>query len=341
MFRFEYIEHLYALVAIPILVFFFWWMIATKKRALSRFGEWALVSRLMPQFSKYKHTLKFILLVLGIGLLVVSWANPQWGTKREKVKRKSVDLFIALDISHSMYATDVAPNRMERARTFAQKLIEGLKGDRIGTIIFAGNAYLQMPLTVDYAAANLFIKSANPEMAPSQGTAISEAVDLAERSFEENNKQHKALIIITDGETHDEDAIERVRAAQENGLLVFTVGVGTIEGGYIPVFGNGQRDFKRDTDGSLVKTSLNVQMLKDLAEAGNGKYFSLTEDDVIVEALRTSISQMEKREFEQRMFNEFESYFQWFLGIGMLFLLIEFVISYRKNRWIGDKDLFQ
>jgi Ca-activated chloride channel family protein len=296
----------------------------------------------MPSYSKYKHTFKFILLLIGISFLIIGWANPQWGTKREKVKRKSVDIFLALDISQSMMAEDVPPNRMERAKRFTQNLIQKLKGDRIGIILFAGNAYLQMPLTTDYAAAQLFLRSANPSQAPAQGTAISEAIDLAEKSFEEDNKKHKAIIIISDGETHDEDALGRARKAADDGLLIYSVGVGTAGGGLIPTIIGGRSDYKRDNTGQPVRTSLNEQMMKDLADAGKGFYFNLSSNNVeeLSTSLRNGIDKLEKREFEARVFNEYESYFQYFIGLALLFLIAEFIISYRKNRWIGEKDFF-
>jgi len=193
-FRFENIDYLYALLLLPIFMLLFWLIQRARKNAFDKFGNSTLLAQLMPAYSKYKHTTKFALLLVGLSFLIVGWANPQWGTKKEKVKRKSVDVFIALDISQSMMAEDIRPNRMERARRFAQNLVEKLRGDRLGIILFAGNAYLQMPLTTDYAAAQLFLRSANPNQAPAQGTAISEAIDLAEQSFEEDNKQHKAIL---------------------------------------------------------------------------------------------------------------------------------------------------
>ena len=341
MFKFEHIEHLYGFGILPLLILFFvitWYF---KKRAIARFGESGLMLRLMPRMSKYKHTVKFVLLMLAVSFLIIAWANPQWGTKKEKVKRKSIDVFIALDISQSMLAQDIRPNRLERAKQFAQRLVEKLKGERIGTIIFAGNAYLQMPLTTDYAAAMMFIKSANTKMAPTQGTAISEAIDLAERSFEQDNKHHKAIVIITDGENHEEEALQRAGEAKENGLLIYTVGVGTPEGDFIPTVIGGRRDFKRDNTGNPVKTALNEQMLRDLAQAGTGSYFNLSEGDKIIASLQESIEQIEKRELEQRSFNEFESYFQYFIAAGLFLLLLEFLISYRKSTWLEGKDIFR
>lgn len=341
-FRFENADYLYALLLLPIFILLFWLIQRARKNAFAKFGNTTLLSQLMPAYSKYKHTAKFILLLVGLSFLIVGWANPQWGTKKEKVKRKSVDIFIALDISQSMMAEDIRPNRMERARRFAQNLVEQLKGDRLGIILFAGNAYMQMPLTTDYAAAQLFLRSANPNQAPAQGTAISEAIDLAEQSFEEDNKQHKAIIIISDGETHDQDALERAKTAAEEGLLIYSVGVGTPTGGFIPTVIGGRSDYKRDKTGNPVKTALNEAMMQDLSQAGGGFYFNLAASNVdeLSRALRNSIDKMEKREFEARVFNEYESYFQYFIAVAILFLIAEFLLSFRKNKWLGEKDLF-
>ncbi len=312
-----------------------------RKRAINRFGDSSLMARLMPQMSKYKHSVKFALLMLALALLIVGWANPQWATKREKVKRKSVDVFLALDISQSMLARDIRPDRLERAKQFAVKLVDGLKGDRLGIIIFAGNAYLQMPLTTDYAAAQLFVKSANTRMAPTQGTAIGDAIDLAERAFEENNKHHKAIVVITDGENHDNEALEVAKSAHENGLLIFTIGVGTKQGDFIPTLVGGRQDLKRDEAGNPIRSTINEEMMRDLASAGGGTYYQLTEGDKVIDALRESIDKIEKQEFEQRSFSEFESHFQLFIALGILLMLIEFLISYRKSRWLAGTDLFR
>ncbi len=341
-FRFEYGDHLYALLLIPLLILFFLWVQRSRKKAMQEFGDTTLLAQMMPLYSKYKHTVKFLLLLFGLSTLIIAWANPQWGTKREKVKQKSVDIFIALDISQSMMAEDIRPNRLERARKFSQQLVNTLKGNRMGIILFAGNAYLQMPLTTDYAAAQLFLRSANPNQAPTQGTAISDALDLAEQSFEEDNKQHKAIIIVTDGETHDQETIQFAQEAAKNGLLIYTVGVGTASGGLIPTIIGGREDYKRDQSGNPVRSALNEKMMQDLADVGNGSYFNLvaSNPDDVSESLKISIDKMEKREFEARVFNEYESYFQYFIALAILFLGAEFLISYRKNRWLGEKDLF-
>ena len=341
MFRFEHSIHLYALAAIPVLLVFFVLMWYARQKAIEKFGESGLMQQLMPEVSRYKHTIKFVLLMLTFAVLIIGWANPQWGSRKEKVKRKSADVFIALDVSYSMLAQDIRPSRLERAKQFAQKLIQQLKGERIGTIIFAGNAYLQMPLTTDYSAAELFLKSANPEMVPTQGTAIGEAIDMAEQSFAEDNKHHKAMFIITDGEDHDEATLRRVEEARNNGLLVFAVGVGTNEGGFIPFQVNGRWDYKRDKTGNPVKSKLNETTLTEIAKAADGSYFNLSEGDKIIGALQERIDKVEKRELEQRSFSEYESYFQYFLALGIFLLVIEFLIPYRKSALMEGKDLFR
>ena len=340
MFRFEHPTYLYALLLIPILAVFFYLTRRARAKALLRFGEMDLVRRLMPQVSMLKHPLKFGILMVALFFLIVAWANPQWGTKREKVKKKASDIIVALDISNSMLADDVKPNRLERARAFGLDLVRELKGERIGTIVFAGNAYLQMPLTTDYAAAAMFLNSANPEQAPTQGTAISEAIDIAEKAFPEENKSHKVLIILSDGEDHDNEALARAKEAHENGLIIFTIGVGTTEGGFMMMEFGGVQDYKRDENGQPVRTKINEQMMRDLAAAGEGDYFNIANTNGIIAALKNRIDKVEKKEFETRAFNDYESYFQWFLLPVLIILIIEFMMPYRKSSW-EEKDIFK
>lgn len=340
MFRFEHPTYLYALLLIPVLAVYFYLTRRARAKALLRFGETDLVRRLMPQVSMLKHPLKFVILMVALFLLVVAWANPQWGTKREKVKKKASDIIVAMDISNSMLADDVKPSRLERARAFGLDLIRELKGERIGTIVFAGHAYLQMPLTTDYAAAAMFLKSANPEQAPTQGTAISDAIEIAEKAFPEENKSHKVLIVLSDGEDHDSEAIARAKEAHDNGLIIFTIGVGTAEGSFMVTDFGGIKDFKRDEKGEPIRTKVNEAMLKDLANAGEGDYFNIANTNGIIAALKNRIEKVEKRELETRAFNEYESYFQWFLFPVILILIIEFMMPYRKSTW-EEKDIFK
>ncbi len=341
MFRFENISHLYGLVSVLLVLLAFLTYMGYRNKALQQLGTWPSLQKMIPGFSKRKPILKFVFLVVALLCICIGWANPQWGSKKEKVQAKAVDVFIAMDISNSMLCEDVRPSRLGQAQKFGEELVVGLKGERIGLILFAGNAYLQMPLTNDYAAAAMFMRTANTEMAPTQGTAIAEVIDLATRSFSEDNKHHKALVIITDGENHDETALVKAEAASEEGMLTFTVGVGTSEGGPIPISFNGRRAFKQDRSGQRVVSRMNPDMLTELATKGNGTYFNLQENsDKVIDELRKRIDKIEKRDIEQRSFTEYNSYFQYFIGIAILLLLIDIFFSYQKNEWVKNKDIF-
>lgn len=340
MFRFEHSAYLYGLLLIPILALLFYvvWMLRTKR--IGKMGDVHLVKRLMPDYSPNKQWIKIGFYLLALTCFVLAWANPQWGTKTEKVKRKSVDVMLALDISESMLAEDISPSRLDRAKRFTQNLIEELRGERIGLILFAGNAYLQMPLTTDYSAAQLFVRSANTSLAATQGTAISDAVDLAERSFAEDNKSHKVLIVISDGENHDQETIERVAEARGNGLITFTLGVGTEQGGQIPAMVAGRKSYKRDNKGAVINTKLNEVMMNDIAEKGGGAYFNIANGYQIIDVLEDKIANVEKRELEQRVFNEYESYFHYFLAMGLLFLFLEFILTNKRSGLLEGRTLF-
>jgi len=297
------------------------------KRDRSKLSEDKLFAQLAPGFSWTRKYLKFALLLISLALLFVGWANPQWGNKKEKVKAKSSDIFLALDISQSMMAEDISPNRLERAKRLAINIVKSLKGNRIGLILFAGNAYLQMPLSNDFAAAEIFIQSANTDQAGTQGTAITEAIDLAQRAFQDDVQYQRALIIVTDGENHDEEAIAKAEEARDDGLVIFSVGVGTEEGGYVPYEERGREQYKKDKDGVAIKSKLNLNLLRDLADAGNGKYYLIQQGDKVITELKSEIERIEKQEVEQRSFTEYTSYFQYFLGFGLLLMLIEYLIN--------------
>jgi Ca-activated chloride channel homolog len=342
MFRFEHPTYLYALALIPVLTVFFYLTRRARRQALLRFGDENLVHRLMPQVSMLKHPLKFGVLMLAFTCLIVALANPQrtGGMRREKVQTKASDIIIALDISNSMLADDVKPNRLDRARSFALDLIRELKGERIGIVIFAGNADIQMPLTSDYTAAEMYLKSASPKQIPIQGTALSEAIDIAEEAFPKDGKAQKVVIVISDGEDQDLEALDRVKAANKKEMLVFTIGVGTAEGGFMAVDFNGLQDYKRDRDGQPIKTRLNETMLRDMASNGGGDYFNIANTSGVIAALKSRIEKVEKRESEMRSILVSESYFQWLLLPCLLILVLEFMMPYRKSKW-ESRDIFK
>lgn len=336
----EYTYHLFILLLIPLLVIVFLLHRRWQKRAIERFGDLGLMNELMPERSRFKDFTKFGLLLFALIVLGFAWANPQMGTKKEKVQQKSIDIFIALDVSNSMFARDISPNRLERAKQFCFKLINQFRTDRVGIILFAGDAYVQMPLTTDYATAQTLIKSANPDMVMTQGTAIGSAIELAQESFDTDNKQHKALVIISDGENHEGDAINIAEKAGQEGMLIFTVGIGSKKSTPILITEYGQTNYKKNQQGEVVQTKLNEGMLKDIARTARGSYFNLRADDDILKLLDENIQKIEKREIEQRVFNEFETYFQWFVFLAILLIVGEFIISYRKSKYLKGKDFF-
>lgn len=331
MFRFEHSEYLWYLWVIPLLMglYFLYWQ--WRKNQLSKLGNTVLLDRLIPGWAAQRQHYKMALLLAGLLFLLVAYANPQWGNKKEKIKAKSSDVFIALDISQSMMAEDISPNRLERAKRLTQNIIRSLKGNRIGLIFFAGNAYLQMPLSNDYSAATLFASSANTNQASTQGTDISGAIDLALRAYEPGKNNQRGLVILTDGESHDGDALAKAQEAKEKGLNIFTIGVGTTEGGFVPYVSQGRQQYKRDGAGEVVKSALNTDMINDLANAGGGKSYIIGEGNSIITDLKSKIDLLQQEEVETRAFTDYASYFQYFLIIGMLFILLEFVIAERKS----------
>lgn len=331
MFRFENSEYLFSFICIPILVGLYFLFYYWTKRDVKRIGDAKLFQRLAPGLSWLRRNLKFLILLISLSFICLSWANPQWGNKKEKVKAQSSDIFIALDISQSMMSEDISPNRLERAKRLTKNIIQSLGGNRVGLIFFAGSAYLQMPLSSDLAAAELFIQSANTGQAGTQGTAITEAIDLAQRAFEDDKKYQRALIIVTDGEDHDGEAIAKAAEARENGLVTFTIGVGTEEGGFIPYKIGGREQYKKDQSGQPVKSKLNVQMIKDLADAGDGNYYLVQEGNKIIADLKSELERIEKMEVEQKSFTDYASYFQYFLGMGIFLLVLEYLTSNRSS----------
>ncbi len=341
MLKFANPEYFYALLMIPLFIIIFWLMMAWKKRAVRRFGEYSLVSRLMPDVSRGRPVIKFLLAMLAYTFIVIGLANPQIGSKLEKVKRKGIDLVIAIDVSNSMLAQDIRPSRLQRARQAVSKLVDDLKNDRIGIVVFAGHAYTQLPITTDYSAAKLFLSTIGPDLVPTQGTAIAEAINLSVQSFDENDHQ-KAIIIITDGEDHEGDAVEAAKAAAEKGIRVYTIGMGLPEGGPIPVYdkyGN-QQGFKKDLKNNTVITKLDENMLRQIASAGDGMYVRANNTQAGLEKIFSEINKLEKTEFESRMFSDYEDRFQYLIGAALVLLLIEFFILERRSRRFRNVNIF-
>jgi Ca-activated chloride channel homolog len=341
MFRFEHTDVLYALLAIPAFVLLFSWMLFWRKRALKRFGEWMIIRRLIPDMSTNRIIFKFVILMTAYAFLVIALANPQIGSKLIEGERKGIDLMIALDVSTSMLARDIEPSRLERSKQAISRLIDQLGNDRIGIVVFAGQAYVQLPITTDYAAAKLFLSAINTNIVPVQGTAIGAAIELSAKSFD-NEMHSRAIIIITDGENHEDDPVKAAKTAADQGIKIFTVGMGLPEGAPIPDYDayNRQTGFKKDRQGNTVITKLDEGMLQQIAATGNGVYVRASNAQVGLNRIFNEISKLEKTEFESKIFSDYESRFHYFIALSLLLLLIEILIFERKSKWLRKIKLF-
>ncbi|MBV7528854.1 VWA domain-containing protein [Chitinophaga sp. sic0106] len=325
MLRFQHSEYLWALTLLLVLQLAFlavsWW----KRRSIKRIGDPALVEKLFTGYSRKLFVLKFFLIFFAFFFGVIGLANLQKGSRMEKITRKGVDVMIALDVSKSMLATDVQPDRLTRAKQLITKLMDKLENDRIGLVVFAGNSYLQMPLTIDYSAAKMYLSTVSPDMIPTQGTAIGQAIQTADDAFNKKERKHKALIVISDGEDHDETAVQKTKAAFENGVVINTIGIGSTTGSPLPDPETG--GYKKDREGNTVVSKLNEGELKGIAYAGHGIYEHLENNtDDVVNTLAAKIDSMEQKEFGENIFTDYNSYFQYFLGVALALLLIEFFI---------------
>ncbi|SHG00279.1 Ca-activated chloride channel family protein [Mariniphaga anaerophila] len=340
MFRFAHTEYLWGLLIIPLLTLFYIWARFARKRALKRFGNQETIKELMPFASKSRPVFKFFLLMLALAFFIVGAARPQFGSKLKKVKREGIELIIALDVSNSMMAEDIQPNRLERAKRAISRLVDRLKDDKIGLIVFAGEAYTQLPITSDYNSAKLFLDAVNTQMVPRQGTAIGAAINMAMRSFTPEGDANKAIVVITDGENHEDDPVSAAQEAVKSGIVVHAIGMGLPQGSPIPVNKGGQTDYLRDNKGNVVVTKLDENTLEEVAAAGKGIYVRANNAQVGLNALFDEINKMEKQDMETRVYSEYDDQFQYFFAIGLFLLLFEFVILERKNKYFMKVNLF-
>lgn len=341
MYRIENTYLLYALFLIPVLLLLFRMMTARRRKALNRFGDPGLVQMLIPDASRSMPALKFFLIALSMVFLIFGLANPQIGSRLEKVERKGIDIIIALDVSNSMLAQDIKPDRITRAKQSISRLIDRLRNDRIGIVVFAGKAYTQLPITSDYSAAKLFLSGINTEIVPTQGTAIGEAITKAMQAFGETD-HGKALIIITDGENHEGDAPSLAMEAASKGIITCTIGMGLSDGSPIPEYsGKVQVGFKKDRNGNTIITKLDEITLQQVATAGNGIYVRASNADAGLIKVFEEINKIEKTEFDSRSFSDYEDRFQYFLAAAFILLLLEFLIPDRKSRLLSRVNIFR
>lgn len=334
--------YFYLLFIIPIMMTLYLLIQIWKKSAQNKFADPALLRRLTPNRSSFKSMLKLMVLIAGLSCLVVGLVNPKIGTKMETVKRQGVDIVFAVDVSKSMLAEDIAPNRLEKAKRLVSEIINQLASDRIGIIAYAGQAYPQLPITTDYGAAKMFLQSMNTNMLSSQGTAIDAAIELASTYYDDEEQTNRVLFIVSDGEDHSEGkATEAVELAVEEGIKVYTIGVGKPKGGPIPIKRNGIiESLKKDKYGEVVITKLNEEILVEIASEGNGSYIKGGNTEEAVDFIKAELEQMDKKEFEAKQFAEFKDQFQWFLGAGLFFLFLDVFLLDRKTNWLRKLNLF-
>jgi Ca-activated chloride channel family protein len=341
MYKIEEPIYFYLLVIIPAMLVLFLLVLWWKKRTQRKFSEVSLLKKLAPNSSTFKSTLKLIILLLGVAFIIISLTNPKMGTKLKTIKREGVDVVFALDVSKSMLAEDIAPNRLEKAKQIISKTIDKLGSDRVGIIIYAGNSYPLLPITTDHAAANMFLQNANPDLVSSQGTAINEALELAKTYYNKDDQTNRFLIIISDGEDHQEETKQVAQNLANEGVKIYTVGVGTERGGPIPMRLNGAMiGYKKDRKGETVITKRVPEVLQGIADASDGKYIDGNITDNPVNEIAEIIGNAEKNEFETKQFSDYKDQFQWFLAIGLFFLIVDVLLFDKKTKWLRKVDLF-
>ncbi len=341
MFKFEHPEYLYFLIIIPLFAFVSLIISRRKKKALESFGNPDLLEPLMPGASSTRPVVKFYIMLLALTAIIFAIAGPQFGTKLQTVKRKGIEIIIALDVSNSMNAQDIKPSRLDRAKRAIYQLVDKLQNDKVGLTVFAGQAYTQLPITSDYPSAKMFINTINTNIINTQGTAIGTAINRCVNSFSAQEDINRAIIVITDGENHEDDAIGAAKAAAEKGIKVYTVGMGLPKGAPIPIPGSTQNNFMKDREGNVVISKLNEAMLAEIAAAGEGEFIAANNIRKGMNDLVDHLSQLEKSEMDAKVYTDYENQFQYIALIALFLLLVDFVILERKNKYLSKINLFE
>ena len=338
MFRFANIEMLWLGISIPVFIVAYILYTLRKRRQLEAFGDKELVEALMPNASRVRPNVKFSLLMVALTFLIIAAARPQWGQNEHTEKRQGIEAIIALDISNSMLVEDVAPNRLDRAKQMLSKLIDRMTDDKVGVVVFAGDAFVQLPITCDYVSAKMFLNSIKPSLIKTQGTAIGQALSTSIRCFGEQSDASRAIILITDGENHEDDAVAVATRAKEMGIKVLVVGIGKPEGSPIPVAGT--NNFMKDRQGNVVVSRLNEDMCREIAEAGDGIYVRCDNTNTATKAIQKELDKLATQEIETQVFTDYNEQFQSFALIALLLLVIDFFIFNRKNKAFTRLDIF-
>ena len=339
MFRFGEPLYLYLLIILPLLVIFYLYSNYRRRKRLRRYGDMELLERLMPQVSQYRPDVKFWLTIAAMAMVIFMLAQPQFGSKMETVKRQGIETVVALDVSNSMMAEDVTPSRLAKSKRLVSRLVETFNNDKVALIVFAGEAFTQLPITSDYVSAKMFLESISPSLISTQGTDVRAAIDLALKSFTPNEGVGRAIVLITDGENHEGGAIEAAKEAAEKGVHVFVLGVGSSDGAPIPV--EGSNEFRRDKDGNVVVTRLNEDMCREIARAGNGMYVRVDNTNNAERALNAEINKLAKADVETQVFTEFDEQFQVLAWLALIFLAVEAMLLDRRNPLFKNVKLFK
>ena len=337
MFRFANSEYLYLLLLIPLLALFYALVARRRRHLLAKFGNLELLKGLMPDFSRGRLRLKFTLYLLAFACVVLAAARPQFGSKLREEKAKGVEMMLVVDVSNSMLADDFEPNRLERTKYAIGKLFEGLQQERVGLVAFAGEPKVQLPITSDYRMAQAFAKRLSPTLVGEQGTAIGKALQLATLSFSSQSEQSRVIVLITDGENHEDDAIEAARVAKEQGIRIYTIGIGTPEGAPIKING----EFVKDENGEMVVSKLNEQMLEQIATSTEGAYVRATKQSIGLDEIVKSINEMEKSELSTIRYEEYNEQYQYFLAVALALLLLDSFILSRRNPRLKRFNIFR
>lgn len=334
-------NYFYLLLLIPVLIGVYLWNSIWKKKKITKFGSGNYLKRLAPEASTTsKPLIKMVLLAVTLGALILALVNPKFGTRIETVKRQGVDIVFAIDVSKSMLAEDIAPSRMGKTKQLASQIINNLASDRIGIVGYAGSAFPMLPITTDYSMAKMYIQDMHTDMVSSMGTALSQAIEVGSNYFDDPNTS-KVMILISDGEDHGDGISNAVAMAKDKGIKIITIGVGTPEGGQIPIKQNGRiAGYKKDVDGSTVITKLNDETLKEIAQKTGGTFMYGSKTDEVLQLVDQTLQKVEKTDFESQQIADFQSQFQWFIGLALLLLIIDSLVLERRTAWMKKLNLF-
>lgn len=334
-------NYFYLLLLIPVLIGVYLWNSIWKKKKITEFGSGNYLKRLAPEASTTsKPLIKMVLLAVTLGTLILALVNPKFGTRIETVKRQGVDIVFAIDVSKSMLAEDIAPSRMGKAKQLASQIINNLASDRIGIVGYAGSAFPMLPITTDYSMAKMYIQDMHTDMVSSMGTALSQAIEVGSNYFDDPNTS-KVMILISDGEDHGDGISNAVAMAKDKGIKIITIGVGTPEGGQIPIKQNGRiAGYKKDVDGSTVITKLNDETLNEIAQKTGGTFMYGSKTDEVLQLVDQTLQKVEKTDFESQQIADFQSQFQWFIGLALLLLIIDSLVLERRTAWMKKLNLF-